>query len=137
MLAVSTGEEAFGAKKSRSGYQPGPEWPPPSPPLEPEPSEPEDVVVVLVVVVVWPEPLPGPEFDPEEPPSWPEVVEVLLLPLLPPLPSVVGCVTTVASPEPSWLLPDEPSPEDVVRPPLPEPDVCEPPPCVRDCTSVE
>ena len=33
-----------------------------------------------------------------------------LLPLLPPRPSVVGWATTF---EPSWLLPDEPSPEDV------------------------
>jgi hypothetical protein len=99
--AVSTEEEAFGAKKSRSGYQPGPELPPPpSPPLEPEPSEPEDVVVVVVVVVVVAavesEPPPGPELDPEEPlseepwpePSLPEVVEVPLLPSL--LPLVVG-----------------------------------------------
>jgi hypothetical protein len=93
--AVSTEEEAFGAKKSRSAYQPWPELPPPSsPPLEPEPSEPEDVVVV--VVVVESEPPPGPEFDPEEPlseepwpePSPPDVVEVLLLPSL--LPLVVG-----------------------------------------------
>ena len=61
---------------------------------------------------------------------------MLLLPL-PPLPSVVGWVTTVAPPEPSWLLPDEPSPEDVLRSPVPEPDVCEPPPCVRDCSGVE
>ena len=93
-------------------------------------------MVVLVVVVVESEPPPGPEFDPEEPPSWPEVVEVLALPLLP---SVVGWVTTVASPETSWLLPDEPSPEDVPRAPLPlpEPDVCEPESCVRDCFSVE
>lgn len=96
VLAVSTEEEAFGAKKSRSDCQPWPEVPPPSsPPLEPEPSEPEDVVVV-VVVVVDSEPPPGPELDPEEPPSeepWPEpslpeVVEVLLLPSL--LPLVVG-----------------------------------------------
>jgi hypothetical protein len=95
VLAASTEEEAFGAEKSRSGYQPGPELPPPppSPPLEPEPSE--DVVVV-VVVVIDSEPPPGPELDPEEPPSeepWPEpslpeVVEVLLLPSL--LPLVVG-----------------------------------------------
>jgi hypothetical protein len=93
VLAVSTEEEAFDAKKSRSGYQPWPELPPPSsPPLEPEPSEPEDVVVV-VDVVVESEPPPGPELDPEEPPSeepWPEpslpeVVEVLLPPSLLPL----------------------------------------------------
>lgn len=96
MLAVSTEEEAFDAKESRSGYQPWPEVPPPpSPPLDPEPSEPEDVVVV-VVVVVESEPPPGPELDPEEPPSeepWPELsvpemVEVLLPPSL--LPLVVG-----------------------------------------------
>ena len=96
MLAVPTEEEAFGAEKSRSGYQPWPEVPPPPPsrPLEPEPSEPEDVVVV--VVVVDSEPPPGPELDPEVPPSeepWPEpslleVVEVLLPPSL--LPLVVG-----------------------------------------------
>jgi hypothetical protein len=101
VLAVSTGEEAFAAKKSRSGFQPLPEPPwPSSPPLEPESSEPElsepEDVVVVVVVVVESEPLPGPEFDPEEPlseepwpdPSRPELVEVLLLPS--PLPLVVG-----------------------------------------------
>ena len=95
VLAAFTEEEAFGAEKSRSGYQPWPEVPPPSPPLEPEPSEPEDVVVV-VVVLVESEPPPGPELDPEEPlseepwpePSLPEVVEVLLLLSL--LPLVVG-----------------------------------------------
>jgi hypothetical protein len=95
VLAVPTEEEAFGAEKSRSRYQPWPEVPPPpSRPLEPESSEPEEVVVV--VVVVDSEPPPGPELDPEEPPSeepWPEpslpeVVEVLLLPSL--LPLVVG-----------------------------------------------
>jgi hypothetical protein len=95
VLAVSTEEEAFAAKESRSGYQPGPELPPPlSPPFEPESSEPEDVVVV--VVVVESEPPPGPELDPEEPLfeepcpelSLPEVVEVLLPPSL--LPLVVG-----------------------------------------------
>lgn len=94
VLAASTEEEAFGAEKSRSGYQPWPEVPPPpSPPLEAEPSEPEDVVVV---VVVESEPPPGPELDPEEPlseelwpePSLPEVVDVLPLPSL--LPLVVG-----------------------------------------------
>jgi hypothetical protein len=127
VLAVSTEEEPFGAERSRSGYQPWPEVPPPpSPPLEPEPSEPEDVVVV-VVVVVDSEPPPGPELDPEEPPSEEEVVEVLLPP---PLPSVVGWATAVASPEPSWPLPDEPPPEDVRRSPLPEPDSREPPPPV-------
>jgi hypothetical protein len=63
---------------------------------------------------------------------------VPLLPLpLPLLPPVVGWLTTVASPEPSWLLPDEPSPEDVLRSPPPEPDVCEPEPWVRDCSGVE
>jgi hypothetical protein len=62
VLAVSTWEEGFGAKKSRAAYQPWPELPPPSsPPLEPE------EVVVVVVVVVESEPLPGPELDPEEP----------------------------------------------------------------------
>lgn len=99
VLAASTEEEAFGAEKSRSGYQPWPEVPPPpSPPLEPEPSEPElsEPEDVVVVVVVESEPAPGPELDPEEPlseepwpePSLPEVVEVLLLPSL--LPLVVG-----------------------------------------------
>src|SRR6185503_2376281 len=77
VLAVPTEEEAFGAEKSRSGYQPWPEVPPPSRPLEPEPSEPEpsEPEDVVVVVVVEAEPLPGPELDPEEPPSeepWPE-----------------------------------------------------------------
>jgi len=100
VLAVSTEEEAFDVKRSRSDYQPWPEVPPPSRPLEPEPSEPDpsepEDVVVVVVVVVDAEPPPGPELDPEEPPSeelWPEpslpeVVEVLLPPSL--LPLVVG-----------------------------------------------
>ena len=83
--------------------------------------------------MVEPEPSPGPELDPEEPPpeelsaepSRPEPVEVL--PLLP-LPSDVGWATAGASSEPSLLLPDEPSPEDVPGSPAAsrEPEVAEP-----------
>jgi hypothetical protein len=132
--AVSTEEEALGAKKSRSGPQP-PSEPPPSwpPPSEPEPLEPEDVVVVVVVVVVELEPSPGPELDPEEPPSeelspepsTPEPVEVLPLPSLPP---DVGWATGVASSEPSLPLPDE-----LPISPEPEPDSPEPLPRFREC----
>jgi hypothetical protein len=149
VLAVPTEEEAFDAKKSRSGCQPWPEVPPPpSRPLEPEPSEPDpsepEVVVVVVVVVVESEPPPGPELDPEEPPSeelWPEpslpeVVEVLLLPPSL-LPLVVGGTMVVASSEPLRPLPDEPSPEDVPGRPLPELDSREPPLRDCDCSSVE
>jgi len=101
--------------------------------------------VVVVVVVVESEPPPGPELDPEEPlseeswpdPSRPEVVEVPLLPPLLPLPLVVEGTTTVASSEPSRPLPDEPSPEDVPKWPLPELESREPPPRVCDCSSVE
>jgi hypothetical protein len=97
---------------------------------------------VVVVVVVEAEPLPGPELDPEDPPSeepwpepsWPEVVEVPLPSLLP---LVVGGTTAVASSEPLRPLPDEPSPEDVRRSPLPELDSREPLPRVCDCSSAE
>jgi len=146
VLAVPTEEETFSAEKSRSGYQPWPEVPPPPSrplepdPSEPDPSEPEDVVVVVVVEA---EPLPGPELDPEEPPSeepWPEpslpeVVDVLLLPSL--LPLVVGGTTVLASSEPLRPLPDEPSSEDVRRSPLPELDSREPLSRVCDCCSAE
>lgn len=137
MPAVSTEEEAFGAQKSRSTGQPSE---PPALPLEPEPSEPEDVVVV--VGVVESEPPSELELDPEEPPSEetspdpsrPELVEVLL-PLA--LPSVVGWTTAVVSPEPSWSPPDELSPEDVPRSPLPEPDSRGPSPRLWECSSWE
>ena len=100
--------------------------------------------MVVVVVVVESEPPPGPELDPEEPPSeelWPEpslpeMVEVLLLPPSL-LPLVVGGTTAVASFEPSRPLPNEPSPEDVRKSPLPDPDSREPPLRVCDCSSVE
>jgi hypothetical protein len=140
--AVSTEEEALGAKKSRSGPQPPseppPSWPPPSEPElpepeSPEPLEPEDVVVVVVVVVVELEPSPGPELDPEEPPSeelsepsTPEPVEVLPPP--PSLPPDVGWATGVASSEPSLPLPDE-----LPISPEPEPDSPEPLPRFREC----
>ena len=150
LRAVSTEEEALGAKNSRATDQPpGPLEPPP--PSEPPPSEPE------VVIVVVPEPSSEPELDPEEPPSEepllepsrPEplevvVVVVVLLLLSPvPCPSVVGWATAVVSPEPSCPLPEVPLPEDVseltssLEPDRPVPDVREPSAGPRECPVAE
>lgn len=101
------------------------------PSVLPEPSVPE----VVAVVVVELEPPSEPELEPDVvllPPSDPEpeseVPSELPDPepedeLLPPPPSVVCCVSAVVSCEPSWPLPEEPSPDDVPTSPLPS---CEP-----------
>jgi hypothetical protein len=139
-LAVSTEEEAFRRKKSRSASQPlwlSYELPSVLPP--PEPSElveparlPPSELEVVAVVVVELEPPSEPELDPdvllplsdpepesEVPPELPdpEPEDELSEP-----PSDVGWAAGVSF-EPSCPLPDEPSPDEAPTSPLPS---CEP-----------